>query len=140
MDDAQEEPLYALTTALAADGHEVHLLTSGEMIARRVAFVSRIGVLRRLDEAGVTVHTGVVPVGVVDGSLRIAHVLSRRLRELGPVATVVRGGPLEAPPLLDTGGRQTLVIGDASAPRSYVASGREGYDAGLAITELPLPA
>ncbi|MGH3662202.1 MAG: FAD-dependent oxidoreductase [Micromonosporaceae bacterium] len=129
VDEMEEEPLYATATALARDGLEVHVVTRREAIARRVAYVSRIGVLRRLDEAGVRIHPQQEVISVKDGQLTTAHVFSRRARVLTSVKTVVRAGPAEPTDPLDTGGRETIVVGDASAPRSYVAVNQEAHDA-----------
>lgn len=121
VDEIEDEPVYAIATALGEGGHDVVLVTRREMIARRVAFVSRIGTHRRLDEAGVTVHAGLVLDRVVDGELQATHVYSDRPRSIGTVGTVVRAGPAAAVPPPATGGRPSVVIGDASAPRGYVA-------------------
>lgn len=125
IDEDDDEPVYAIATSLAEQGLEVMLLTRREMIARRVAFVSRIGMHRRLDEAGVRVHVGMVPERVAHGQLIAAHVYSARQRTLGPVTTIVLAGPSRALRPPRTGGRRILVVGDASAPRSYVAVAQE---------------
>jgi 2,4-dienoyl-CoA reductase-like NADH-dependent reductase (Old Yellow Enzyme family) len=127
VDEAENEPVYAVATALAAAGLEVHLVTRREAIGRRVAFVSRIGVLRRLDEQGVGVHAQVVPRRVEDGQLIGAHVFSGRERPLCPAATVVRAGPYASTVEAGTLPDGVLVIGDASAPRDYVAVTQEAH-------------
>lgn len=138
IDEVEDEPVYAIATALGEQGHDVMLVTRREMIARRVAFVSRIGTHRRLDEAGVTTHTGLVPTRVVDGELEAIHVYSDRPRSLGPVGTVVRAGPSRASIPPDTGARPTVVVGDASAPRSYVAVTQEANRLAHGLADLPV--
>jgi thioredoxin reductase len=127
VDEVEDEPVYAFVTALAARGTQVRLVTRREAPARRVAYVSRIGVSRRLDEAGVEVHVLVEPVRAEGGRLVARHVYSGRERDLGPVGTVVLAGP-SAPGQHPAGARDALVIGDASSPRSYVAVSQEAHD------------
>ncbi|MBO0848621.1 MAG: FAD-dependent oxidoreductase [Pseudonocardia sp.] len=127
VDELEEEPVYAFATDRAQHGADVVVLTRREVLARRVAYVSRIGVFRRLDEAGVAVHTLVEPVRVQAGRLIVRHVYSGRERDLGPVGTVVLAGPSAPAPAL-TGGRETVVVGDASSPRGYVAVTQEAHD------------
>ena len=125
IDEMEEEPVYAIATALAASGLEVHLVTRREAIARRVAFVSRIGLLRRLDENHVALHTQVVPRRVEDGQFVAAHVFSGLERVLSGAGTVVWAGPYRATG--DGVSGASVVIGDASAPRDYVAVTQEAY-------------
>jgi 2,4-dienoyl-CoA reductase-like NADH-dependent reductase (Old Yellow Enzyme family) len=127
VDELEDEPVYAFVTDLATRGTQVRLVTRREAPARRVAYVSRIGVSRRLDEAGVEVHALVEPVRAEDGRLVARHVYSGRERDLGPVGTVVLAGPA-APGPHPAGARDALVIGDASSPRSYVAVSQEAHD------------
>lgn len=127
IDEMEEEPVYAVATALAASGLKVHIVTRREAIARRVAFVSRIGLLRRLDERSVAIHAQAVPRRVEDGQLVGAHVFSARERVLCGAGTVVRAGPYESTVQGGSGQAGPLVIGDASAPRDYVAVTQEAH-------------
>jgi len=127
VDEMEDEPVYAFATEQARRGREVLLLSTREMLARRVAYVSRIGIFRRLDQAGVAAHTLVEPVRVDAGRLVVRHVYSGIERDLGPVGTLVLAGP-SAPAPAPTGGRDVTVIGDASSPRSYVAVTQEAHD------------
>lgn len=127
VDELEEEPVYAFATERARRGAEVVLLTRREALARRVAYVSRIGTFRRLDEAGVSTYTLVEPVRVVSNRLVVRHVYSGRERDLGPVGTLVLAGPTTPAPA-PTGGRVATVVGDASSPRSYVAVSQEAHD------------
>ena len=83
VDEIEDEPVYALAEALARRGVEVHLLTRRPAVGRHVSYVSMIGVLRRLDEAGVVTHPLLVPVRVEEtpaapaGRLVATHALSR---------------------------------------------------------------
>ncbi|MHA6617748.1 oxidoreductase [Pseudonocardia sp. DLS-67] len=133
VDEIEDEPVYAFVCALAARGTEVRLVTRREAPARRVAYVSRIGTSRRLDEAGVEVHALVEPVRAEDGRLVGRHVYSGRERDLGPVGTVVLAGPA-APGPHPAGARDALVIGDASSPRSYVAISQEAHDVAAGLS------
>lgn len=135
VDESEDEPVYAVAIALAEEGHQVVCVTRREALARNVAFVSRIGVLRRLDDAGIAVHTQLVPVRVADGVLVAAHVFSGRERPLGPVGTLVRAGPYASadPPL---SANHAIVVGDASAPRPYEAVFREAHQAATELDRL----
>lgn len=134
VDEMEEEPVYAIATALAASGSKVHLVTRREAVARRVAFVSRIGLLRRLDQQQIDIHTQVVPERVEAGELTGVHVFSGRERVICPVGTVVRAGPYAATASTNPG--STIVIGDASAPRDYVAVTQEARRAVVALGDL----
>jgi NADPH-dependent 2,4-dienoyl-CoA reductase/sulfur reductase-like enzyme len=124
VDEMEDDPVYAAATALAALGLQVHVMTRRDAVARRVAYISKIGVLRRLDLAGVTIHPLMVPVGVIDGMLRARHVFSGREREVCPTGLLVRAGPYESISSRPADNR-TVVVGDASAPRDYVAVSQE---------------
>lgn len=126
IDEIEDEPAYAVAIALAGEGHQVACLTRRDALARNVPYVSRIGVLRRLDEAGVTQRTQLVPARVEDGVLVARHVFSGRERPVGPAGTVVRAGPYDAadPPVSP---EDHPVVGDASAPRPYEAVFREAH-------------
>lgn len=128
IDEIEDEPAYAVAIALAGEGHQVACLTRRDAVARNVPYVSRIGVLRRLDEAGVTQHTQLVPARVEGGVLIARHVFSGRERPIGPVGTIVRAGPYAAadrpvPPE----NQLAVIVGDASAPRPYEAVFREAH-------------
>lgn len=127
VDEMEDDPTYAVAISLANDGHEVAVVTRRDAVARNVAYVSRIGVLRRLDEAGVVLHTQLLPVRVDDGVLVARHVFSGKERRLGPVKTIVRAGPLAAARSPVPPGVDAVVVGDASAPRPYEAVFREAH-------------
>lgn len=133
IDEMEEEPVYAIATALAASGREVHIVSRREAIARRVAFVSRIGLLRRLDEQDIGIHTQVVPQRVEDGELVGAHVFSARERTVCGAGTIVRAGPYASTVDAGTGEGGAIVIGDASAPRDYVAVTQEAHRVAFAL-------
>ena len=133
VDELEDEPVYAYATARAEAGDDVVLLTRREAPARRVAYVSRIGTFRRLDAAGVVTHTLLEPVRVQDGELVARHVYSGQERVIGPVGTVVTAGP--ATPADHPDG--SVVVGDASSPRSYVAIDQEAHDVVAALTHSP---
>jgi dimethylglycine catabolism A len=136
LDGLDDEPVYAVAEELARRGHEVHLVTPRPAFGRHVAHVSLIGVLRRLDEVGVELHTLAEPSRIEDGTLIVRHVFSTRERPLCVAGTVVSAGRSRAPGPVTTGGRSTLVIGDASAPRSLVAVTREAHDAAREVERL----
>lgn len=123
VDEIEGDLVYAVAEALAAQGLSVSIVTRRASIGRRVPYINIIGILRRLDEAGVTIY----PMSLVDrvegGSLVIRHALSNRETVVGAVATVVRAGPYRTP--LNDQSLFDAVIGDASAPRDVLAAVRE---------------
>jgi 2,4-dienoyl-CoA reductase-like NADH-dependent reductase (Old Yellow Enzyme family) len=122
IDEIESEPVYGVAEELARRGHQVTVLTRRAAIGRRVSYISLIGVLRRLDERGVTVQTLAVPRAVEDGRLVVAHSFSGRTYPLGPVGTIVRAGPYEVPAGTLAG---DVTVGDASGPRELLAVVRE---------------
>jgi hypothetical protein len=122
VDEIESEPVYGVAEELARRGHQVTVLTRRAAIGRRVSYISLIGVLRRLDEQGVTVQTLAVPQRVADGELEVAHSFSGRTYRLGPVGTIVRAGPYEVPAGTPAG---DVTVGDASGPRELLAVVRE---------------
>ncbi len=123
VDEMESEPLYSAIEDFVAAGHAVTLVTRRAAIGRRVAYVSLIGVLRRLDDAGVVIHTLLVPRRADDGMLIAAHVYSGHVRVIGRVGTLVRAGPYRARTV--DGNDVSHVIGDAYAPREVLAVVRE---------------
>ncbi|MEZ5099084.1 MAG: hypothetical protein R3C15_04650 [Thermoleophilia bacterium] len=95
-------------------------MTRRPVLGRHVPWVSMLGVLRRLDGAGIEVRITTAPRRVEDGRLVVAHSFSGRERALGPVASVVRAGPYLPAAALDAGGRELHVVGDAVAPRGLL--------------------
>lgn len=138
VDEIEAEPVYAAAEQLAAMGRDVHLITRRANIGRRVAYVSLIGVLRRLDDAGIEIHTLLSPTRVEDGTLIATNVFSKREHHLGPVGSVVRAGPYVARDVQPTGAMPTLVIGDASAPREALAVVLEAHSRARELPDLRL--
>jgi 2,4-dienoyl-CoA reductase-like NADH-dependent reductase (Old Yellow Enzyme family) len=132
VDEVEAEPVYAAVEELRAAGREVAILTRRPTVGRLVSYVSLIGVLRRLDAAGIAIHTLLTPLRVEGGRLIARHSFSGCEHDLGPVGTVVRAGPYssnEAP-----GDGERVVVGDASAPREALAV---VYEANRRALELP---
>jgi dimethylglycine catabolism A len=136
VDEIEAEPVYAAAEELAGEGLEVHVVTRRASVGRRVAYVSLIGVLRRLDEAGIEIHSLLSPARAEEGRLMAVHSFSGRVHDLGPVGTVVRAGPYVARPQEIPGDLKTLVIGDASAPREALAVVNEAHRRALALPVL----
>jgi dimethylglycine catabolism A len=123
VDEIEAEPVYGVAVELARRGLRVSIVTRRAAIGRRVAYISMIGVFRRLDEAGVRMHPLAVPVRVMDGEMIVAHPFSGQESRLGPVGTVVRAGPYQSP--IPDLASHDLVIGDASSPREILPVVRE---------------
>lgn len=134
VDEIESEPVYAAVEALAAAGRDVRLITRRGSIGRRVAYVSLIGVLRRLDAIGIAIHTLLSPRRAEEGRLIASHAFSKREHDLGPVGTIVRAGPYAANAAEVGGDVPSQVIGDASAPREALVV---VYEAHRRALELP---
>jgi hypothetical protein len=133
VDELDDEPVYAAAEALAGQGARVLLLSPRPVLGRHVPWVGMLGTLRRLDEAGVTVHLTTRPVRVQDGELVVAHTFSGRERTLGRIDAIVHAGPYRPAEPLATGGRRTIAVGDAVAPRSLLSVVHEAHRAGLEL-------
>jgi 2,4-dienoyl-CoA reductase-like NADH-dependent reductase (Old Yellow Enzyme family) len=141
VDEIEAEPVYAAVEQLVAAGRDVRLITRRATIGRRIAYINTIGALRRLDTAGVAIHTLLSPARVDGGRLIATHNFSRREHDLGPIGSVVRAGPFAARPVpaAAAGAANTLVIGDASAPREALAVVLEAYDRARELPDISLP-
>ncbi|MGI9658850.1 MAG: hypothetical protein ACR2OD_08070, partial [Gaiellaceae bacterium] len=95
--------------------------------------VNLLGILRRLDEAGVEVVTTAVPDRVEVGQLVLKHSFSGRAFAGPGVATAVRAGPLAPAAELDVGSRVLIVVGDALSPRGMHAVALEAHRAAIEL-------
>lgn len=132
IDEIEDEPVYAALTQLARH-HRVILLTRQELAGRRLAYVSRIGALRRMDEAGIEIRPLTEAVRLEAGGLLTRHLYSHREVRIEDVDHVLAAGPF-LPSSAPAGG-DWIVVGDASSPRSRTAVIQEGVDVALALLE-----
>jgi 2,4-dienoyl-CoA reductase-like NADH-dependent reductase (Old Yellow Enzyme family) len=133
IDEIEDEPVYATAETLAARGLDVHIVTRRQAIGRRTPYVNLIGVLRRLDFAGVRLHADVVPARMEAGKLIVRHGLSGVERVLGPITTIVRAGPYKARSRLADTNHRLLVVGDSYSPRTVMAVVREANSVGRGL-------
>jgi 2,4-dienoyl-CoA reductase-like NADH-dependent reductase (Old Yellow Enzyme family) len=141
VDEIEAEPVYAAVEQLVAAGRDVRLITRRATIGRRIAYINTIGALRRLDGLGVPIHTLLAPTRVEGGRLIATHNFSRREHDLGPIGSVVRAGPYaaRAVPAAVADNADTIVIGDASAPREALAVVLEAHDRARELPDISLP-
>lgn len=125
IDEIDDEPVYAAAETLRAAGHEVCIVTRRAQVGRNVPYVSLIGALRRLSSLAIRLHVLAVPVRVQDGKLIVRHPFSERERSIDECATIVRAGPYASRHLSASLRQETLIVGDASAPRPLVAIFKE---------------
>jgi pyruvate/2-oxoglutarate dehydrogenase complex dihydrolipoamide dehydrogenase (E3) component len=118
IDEIDDEPVYAAAEMLSHIGHRVSLVTPRQQLGRHVAYVNVIGMLRRLDAGSVPIHTLAQPVRVDDGVLIGRHPFSLRERAICGAATVVRAGPYQSRKLEVPSRNRSIVVGDASSPRT----------------------
>lgn len=125
IDEIEDEPVYAGAEYLRAAGKDVFIVTRRPQIGRHVSYVSLIGVLRRLDGLGIEVRSLAIPVRIEMGTMIVRHPFSGRERPVGQTGSVVRAGPYRSHNLPQSWSHETIVVGDASAPRSLVEVFRE---------------
>lgn len=133
IDEIDDEPVYAACEALAGQGLDVRLITRRPAIGRHVPWVNLIGVLRRLDEAGVSVETMAVADRVENDELVLAHALSRRELGRGRFDSIVCAGPFQPATPLAIGQRALVVVGDALSPRGLQSVALEAHSAALSL-------
>jgi hypothetical protein len=121
VDEIDDEPVYAVVERLAGLGVAVLLMTRRTQFGGKLAYVSQLGVYRRLDGIPVTLLTGTEPMRCDGDVLTGRNVFSGREHVVGRVGSVVRAGPYQPATPIDTAGRTTLVIGDAYTPRPLSA-------------------
>ncbi|MGZ3146154.1 oxidoreductase [Lentzea chajnantorensis] len=120
---------YAVADLLARRYRDVVLMTPRASLGDAVPYVSRLGVHRRLHEAGVRIELSTEPLLYEDRVLRCANVFTGRLTEIEDVALFTWSTPrqpvdeLSGP--LSASGVPVHVIGDAYAPGTMLTSIRE---------------
>ena len=104
----------------------------------KIAAVHRY--VEAFDQADIEIITSCVPVGLdelEDAELRLANVYSGREQVLTDIAAITYStarrplGDLQQP--LEEQGLTVHTIGDCHAPRSVLASTRDGYRMGMAL-------
>src|SRR5262249_18764076 len=98
IDEVEDEPVYAFSEMLAGRAPETVRVARRAQLGRHVAYVSLIGVLRRLDQRGVVQHTLAVPARIEGGILVVRHPFSDRESRIGRAGTIVRAGPYRSRP------------------------------------------
>ncbi len=128
--------VYTATDRLAASAASVTLVTPMPTVAVNVGFTHIKDLNERLYGAGVRPETSTTLNAIADGEVVVRHVYSRQVTRIA-ADYVVLGIParpnLELTAELDRRGLETIVVGDASAPRSALHAFRDGSDAGARI-------
>lgn len=128
--------VYTATERLAADGAVVGLVTPMPTIASNIGFTHLKDLQERIYGAGIRPLTTTTLTAIADGQVLVRHVYSRETTAI-PADFLVAGVPgtpnLDLMADLDAAGIRTLVVGDASAPRSAMHAFRDGSDAGAAV-------
>jgi hypothetical protein len=118
---------------LAAEGRRVWLVTPFEFAGFYENYLSRIGMMRRLLTAGVTILAATEARAFGDEGLVVENLYSRRPERL-PVESVVLAGPNRAEDGLVAALRGRVAalhaVGDCYAPRKASAAVHEGHRAG----------
>lgn len=125
-------PAAGLALHLAGQGHPVHLVSQRDQLAWNITVYSKLGLIERLADAGVSVHLLRGVVGMSGATLELADAVSGRATTIEEVAHVVWAAPRRADDrlALELGaagfGGPVHVVGDAYAPRSALEAVREG--------------
>jgi 2,4-dienoyl-CoA reductase-like NADH-dependent reductase (Old Yellow Enzyme family)/NADPH-dependent 2,4-dienoyl-CoA reductase/sulfur reductase-like enzyme len=128
--------VYTATERLASTGATVTVMTPMPTLAVNVGFTHVKDLQQRLYAAGVNQLTSTSMTTVADGYVVATHVHSRqvmRVRADYLVAGIPATPNLALVDDLDRRGIRTIVVGDASAPRSALHAFRDGSDAGARI-------
>ena len=125
---------YAVAELLSTKFSDVSIITQRERIAHDVSLINRQGIYQRLHRLGVEIHCNVEAInldGLEDGEFAIRNVYSGQVDTLsGVVALTHASSRVPNDQLLEplrAQGCQVLMIGDAKAPRSLLATTREAY-------------
>lgn len=128
--------VYTAAERLAAAGAAVTVVTPLPTIAAYVGFTHVKELHQRLYAAGIRPVTSTAVTAIAEGHVVTSHVHSREVARI-PADLLVAGIPgvpdLTLSDQLDRLGVPTIVVGDASAPRSAMHAFRDGADAGAAI-------
>lgn len=127
----------AIVESFIAAGRDVTLVTRFFEPLRELPATSRIVSLRLFDEHGVVLRTSSAVDHVEGGAVVLKHFYSRRESRIEDAAAVVWVGPQRANDELAARcrarGVETLVVGDAFAPRRLTHAILEGYRAGRTV-------
>ena len=134
VDQDHTEMTYAVAELLSTKFSDVSIITQRERIAHDVSLINRQGIYQRLHRLGVEIHCNVEAInldGLEDGEFAIRNVYSGQVDTLsGVVALTHASSRVPNDQLLEplrAQGCQVLMIGDAKAPRSLLATTREAY-------------
>lgn len=128
---------YAAADLLAARYDRLVIVTPRVHLARNVAYVSVIGIYRRLYNAGVQIITASVPLSCDQRTLSIANAFTGEETRLEGVTLFLWSTPRVAEDSLAAALRQlpleVQTIGDCHAPRSMLAAIHEAHAAATAV-------
>jgi dimethylglycine catabolism A len=128
---------YAVADALADRYQKLVLLTPRTDIARQVNYCSRIGIHRRLYQAGAEIIVAAEPVAFEHGVLAWRNIFNGRVHEISHVGLFLWSTPRLANDALAEplrrAGLDTCLIGDCLAPRNLICAIHEGEAAGTAL-------
>ena len=134
VDQDHTEMTYAVAELLSTKFSDVSIITQRERIAHDVSLINRQGIYQRLHRLGVEIHCNVEAINLddlEDGEFAIRNVYSGQVDTLsGVVALTHASSRVPNDQLLEplrAQGCQVLMIGDANAPRSLLATTREAY-------------
>ncbi len=136
-DQDHSAAVYAAADALTERHAHVVLLTPRLQLARNVAYVSTIGIYRRLFSKHVQVITAAVPVRLEAGTLTYSNVFTGEHATIGGIELFTYATPRiandELAGALRDMGIETHLIGDCVSPRAALAAIHEGNALGSRI-------
>lgn len=137
VDISDNEPVYSFATYLSNQGANVTLISEGLEIGRRLPYTGVIGILRRLEDADVTVltHTSAKEIGIEN--VIAQDTITGHQRAFENIDTVVFLGARMANDVLarelSDHGIEVPVIGDAYSPRGLGAAIRQAKIISLSL-------
>ena len=139
-DEDHTEGTYAAAELLAENFDHVTIVTTRERVATDCTLVNRQEIYQRLYDRDIEIVTSCAPTGLdelEDAELKIANVYNGKEQTLTDIAAITystaRAPRNELQEALVKEGLTVHTIGDCQAPRSVLASTREGYRAGMAL-------
>ena len=128
----------AVIDTVAGQGKTVWVVTRFFEVLRELPMVSRIVMLRSLDQQGVILRPNAFADRIEGGDVVIKHYLSGREERIPKVAAVIWVGPQKANDELSAalaarGMKDVRLVGDAYMPRRLTDAIREGHLAGRAV-------
>lgn len=139
-DQDHTEMTYAAALRLATLFNQVTIVTPRERVAADVLLLNRQSIYQQLHDARVEIITDVEPKDLErldEGVLELVNVYNGDITELDDIAGITYSTPRvpndQLRPVLESAGKDVVLVGDCYSPRSLLAATRQGYQVGIDI-------